>query len=93
MKPLLGLAVTLMLIGAVMLLAGFGAAAIWISVITAASPDGYRSRSQPSQCAFVAPRRPRRTGCAPARPAVMHYLDDREAAARIGAREPAVSDT
>ena len=34
MKPLLGLAVALMLIGAVTLVAGFGAPALWISVIT-----------------------------------------------------------
>ena len=34
MKPLLGLAVALMLIGALMLVAGFGAPALWISVIT-----------------------------------------------------------
>ena len=33
-KPLLGLAVALMLIGAVMLVVGFGAPALWISVIT-----------------------------------------------------------
>jgi len=34
MKPVLGLAVALMLIGAVMLVAGFGAPAVWIGVIT-----------------------------------------------------------
>ena len=34
MRPLLGLAVALMLIGAVMLVAGFGGAALWIGVIT-----------------------------------------------------------
>jgi hypothetical protein len=35
MTPLLGLAVALMLIGAVMLVAGFGATALWIGVVTA----------------------------------------------------------
>ena len=34
MTPLLGLAVALMLIGAVMLVAGFGATALWIGVVT-----------------------------------------------------------
>ena len=44
MKPLLALAVALMLIGAVMLVAGFGAAAVWISVITVGE------RRQGSRC-------------------------------------------
>ena len=70
MTPFVWIAVVLMLMGAVMLIAGIGAPGLWIAVVTGRHRIGrHRPNSKPAQIGFIGPGTCRATS-ATARP---HY--------------------